>query len=237
MTDVIATLLLDLLFPRTCPLCGGTRPPLCPPQETVCSRCRGSLRYIDGESCRSCGAPLISEIGLCLQCREEDRVPIDKGFQRAYSLYPYRDLHRELIQQYKFKGKRYLSRFFAAEMIRRFGAGLFQGAIVPVPSEPGNRKARGWDPVLLLARDIARRSGGRVHRCLHRKPSRSQKGLDREERLKNLTDKISVVGPIPEGDVTLIDDVWTTGATVEACSRSLLQEGCSSVVAITLVRG
>ena len=226
--------LLDILYPRSCPLCGKTLPPGNILTEALCPDCQKNLIPLEDPLCLRCGAPLISENRLCLNCREEDESK--RGWKRALSLYPYRDAPRELIYQYKFRGKRYLAPFLANRLIDRWGRRFFKKPLVPVPSEPRNRKRRGWDPVLHLTRELARQSGGTVHSVLCRKRSLSQKGLDREGRKENLLGKIVLKRRPPEGEVLLIDDIWTTGATAEVSSQNLSGGGRTVVFVVTLAR-
>jgi predicted amidophosphoribosyltransferase len=103
-------------------------------------------------------------------------------------------------------------------------------AIVPVPPRPGKIKRKGWDQIELLARRMER-SGVSVSRCLRRLPSRSQKELDRHGRAINLVGKMICIEPPPKTAI-LIDDVITTGSTMDACARALKEAGCAHVYAL-----
>jgi predicted amidophosphoribosyltransferase len=99
-----------------------------------------------------------------------------------------------------------------------------------VPPRPGKIKKKGWDQVELLSRRLER-SGISVSRCLRRLPSRSQKELDRAGRATNLVGKMVCFASPPETAI-LIDDVITTGATLDACARSLKDAGSERVYAL-----
>ena len=132
-----------------------------------------------------------------------------------------------------------------------------KAAWVPVPPKPGKIRHQGWDQVEFLAKQLGKTIGfthgktagftrGKVggltgskngclpvKRCLKRLPSRSQKLLNREERLANLKGRIRCVKRPPETAV-LFDDVITTGATIDACAAALLEAGAKQVYAVCL---
>lgn len=111
--------------------------------------------------------------------------------------------------------------------------------VVPVPSRPSTVRRRGIDVTHRLARAVARRVDGRAERVLrHSRPVRDQVGLSSLDRAINLRDAISVRGPLPRGtSVILVDDVLTTGATLQACAQALHRAGArlhgAVVVAVT----
>jgi predicted amidophosphoribosyltransferase len=109
-------------------------------------------------------------------------------------------------------------------------------AIVPVPPRPGKFKKAGWDQVEYLARLLERGRGIAqvpVLRCLKRLPSKIQKELNREERMRNLRDRI-VVTKKPPAAAVIIDDVMTTGSTLEVCATALKSGGAEKVYGICL---
>ena len=142
---------------------------------------------------------------------------------------------RKLITVYKFGGRVRLARCFAtflAETIERSFPGV---AVVPVPPRP---RRQGPDAVERIARLLERQWGFPVHRCLSRTGGVQQKSLDFASRAENLRGRISVRSapgshPVPSRAV-LLDDVFTTGATADACARALAAAGCEPVWSVTL---
>jgi ComF family protein len=105
--------------------------------------------------------------------------------------------------------------------------------LVPVPPRPGKIKRTGFDQIECLVRKLERKKNIHIERCLERLPSKSQKELDGKERLNNLVNRIKCRRRPPE-EIILIDDVITTGATMDACAVALKDAGATRVSGICL---
>jgi len=223
----IAACLLDIALPRACVLCGAPiEPGSCIPWP-LCARCSSGLRPLGGERCERCGLPLISEERLCMRCRDTRWA-----FDSIHPLFSYAGPAKDLMAAYKTKRRRSLAPFFAvlfAEALEREWPGR---TVVPVPPRPGKTRSRGWDQVEEIARLLERR-GCAVARPLDRRPSDEQKRLGRGERGANAGRAYFLrPGASSPRLVLLIDDVVTTGATLDACARALKEGGASSVDAL-----
>jgi ComF family protein len=158
------------------------------------------------------------------------------SFPGVDGLFAYNDPAGELLRSYKFGGQKALADLWA----RRFGLQLFRpGPLVPVPSLRRRAWQRGWDPVLHLVRALGRETGLPVWRVLVRRPSQVQKTLGRAARRTNAqeayavsTSKSKLLAGLPL--VWLVDDVVTTGATVEACADALARAGVQEVRVLCL---
>jgi predicted amidophosphoribosyltransferase len=137
----------------------------------------------------------------------------------------------------KFRRGRPLADVMAAHLAVGVPGSLLAGAtIVPVPAHPAHVRARGYDQARLLAAALARRTGATPARALRRRgPALSQLGASRSERLERGRIDVSVRGAVPSR-VVLVDDVHTTGATLDACARALRRAGAAEVVALTWAR-
>jgi competence protein ComFC len=224
----VASGILEILMPRSCALCGAS------PLESrdpgpLCGRCSESLVPWRGERCRACGLPLISEEGLCMRCRD-----VEWSFDYAYPLFSYEGKIRDLISAYKKRCRRSLagpiSRILEAEISR-----LWPGrTIVPVPPRPGKIRSKGWDQVEEIARRLESR-GLIVARPLRRTACSEQKRLGRKGRAANALTAYSLLpGRASPDEPLLLDDVITTGATVDACARALKSGGARSVAVLAL---
>jgi ComF family protein len=227
------SLVRELFFPSACPVCGK---PLVTGREArlgICADCEGLYALEGGDRCQVCGRPLISEIAVCTDCRAAEHV-----FDKAAALYPYTRQCVKLLHAYKFRGHRALAPFFADKMLEArdlfFDRALFDELVmVPVPPRDGKMKKAGWDQVEIIARILERRT--RLRRCLKRLPSASQKKLSAEDRAKNLKGRI-ICTKSPPQRVLLIDDVYTTGATLDVCASALKESGAEMVYGLCLFR-
>jgi len=226
----------NYLFPETCALCESA---LIDSDEVLvglCKDCHASINPVLSETqCKICGKPLISEQETCLSCRNTQH-----SFDRLWSLFPYTGKYRKLLTAYKFGKKLPLADFFAqriAEVVKN--EPLLQNAvIVPVPPRPGKIKETGWDQVDYLVKRIKKYLPDvSVNKLLKRGKSKVQKQLNRADRLDNLKGRITINSRVSNNasdNVLLIDDVITTGATLEVCSAVLKEKGAKKVYGICL---
>ena len=149
----------------------------------------------------------------------------------------YAGVARDLVAALKFRHARPVADVMAAHIVAGAPPSMLAGAtIVAVPAHPAHARTRGYDQARLLAQALARRTGAPVARpLLRRGPERAQLGASRSERLER--GRIDVVARrgAPER-VLLVDDVHTTGATLDACARALLAAGAADVAAVTWAR-
>jgi predicted amidophosphoribosyltransferase len=162
----------------------------------------------------------------------------DAAFERAWAPLAHDGPARALVAALKFHGALPVAQLMAAQIGASAPQELLAGAVlVPVPLHPARRRARGFDQAALIATALARRSGRPVAMCLRRsgKPTR-QVGADRAtRRVAAERQLLRTRGPVPE-HVLLVDDVHTTGATLDACARVLHAAGARRVAAVTYAR-
>ena len=187
------------------------------------------LELLEGSLCRVCGLPLISEQGMCTRCRDRNYL-----FESHSSLYAYRGAARELLYQYKFAGQRRLARYFAGFLAQRIREIAPCACVVPVPPRPGFRRRQGWEHVEEIARVLELREGLTVCRCLRRGGGAQQKELDFASRLENLSGSISSDGAPLTATAVVVDDVFTTGATLHECARVLREAGARCVHGVSI---
>ncbi|AEF85589.1 conserved hypothetical protein [Treponema primitia ZAS-2] len=234
----------EYLFPAGCPICGTE---LLDPKEAwygICGPCMETLVMDNGSRCSSCGRPLISEQEQCLQCREgEGGGPGSRAFDGAVSIFPYTGRYLKLLGAYKFGKNLALANFLAEkipEALARLNRNAGETVLVPVPPRPGKIRKAGWDQVAylgkILERNASKTNAYTVYPCLKRLPSKTQKKLDKADRKLNLRGKILCTRPAPR-EAVLFDDVFTTGATLEACASALKEAGTEKVWAISLFYG
>jgi ComF family protein len=221
--DLRGLRLLDLVLPRRCLACGSG-------EELVCRDCREALRRLDGTLCARCGAPTVWPVARCREC-----VGRRLSFASARAAVAYEGPARPLVAGWKERGLRPLAREFAslvAEVVSRPPV----EALAFVPGDPDRSLKRGQNAAAALARELAVRWELPVERLLRRRdPARPQRGLSREERRRNVRGSFAVAAP-PPGHVGLVDDVYTTGATVGAAATELRRAGARSVHVVTFAR-
>jgi ComF family protein len=225
----------NLLFPSWCALCESALLDAAEIKEGLCEKCRNQAAVEQGLKCDLCGKPLISERGVCLSCRNQGV----KTYDRLFVIFPYTGIYRKLLHAYKFGKNLALALFFAKRVLEVISANpvLQDAVIVPVPPRPGKIKETGWDQVDYLVKQIIKQSFGRVVcRCLKRRKSKVQKRLDRKERLENMKGRI-YLSKEPPKTALIIDDVITTGTTLDVCSEVLKEGGAEKVYGLCLFYG
>jgi ComF family protein len=204
-------------------------------------------------ACASCAAPTRSGSPLCAPCRAEltwlhDPCPrcalprpcgppcpaANAAFDRAFSPLVYEGTARSLVASLKFKGRLAVADLMAAQIVANAPAGLLAGTLVAVPTAPRRRRARGFDQGELIARALGRRARLPVGRLLRRRDGTRQAGAGRATRLAGRID-VTVRGSAPSL-VTLVDDVHTTGATLDRCAEALQTCGSLHIHAVTYAR-
>ncbi len=221
------------------PACAACDEPLeHPTRGAVCDRCWSSILPITPPLCDRCGDPLASwrewsvDRGVCPRCRRVSR-PLD----RARAIGAYDGALRAIVHALKYDGRRSLARPLGALMQVR-GDDVLAGAAcaIPVPLHPSRRRSRGFNQ----AADLAAHVGLPVVHALKRaRRTKIQADLPAAQRHRNVRDAFALTRAADRlvgAAVVLIDDVSTTGATLDACARVLKESGVREVRALTAAR-
>lgn len=225
--------LLAILAPPLCAVCRAGLPAGGPP---VCSSCARALPWLPEQRCPRCSLP---EHGVhpCPAARA--------AFAAAWAPVAYEGVARGLVHALKFEAALPVAGLMAAQMATNapgwlLGADLADGTqavLVPVPTARSRTRRRGFDPAAALASALGARTGAEVSACLRRRGnSQRQVGASRRERRAGGRLRVEAHRPPPPGLAVLVDDVHTTGATLEACARALRQAGTARVHALTYAR-
>jgi competence protein ComFC len=229
---------LNALYPPHCAKCLADTEP----SVHLCATCAGQARRIEAPFCRQCSQPFEGAIEgefVCAQCRDRHL-----SFDCAVACYQSRDVVREFIHRFKYDRHFYLRRPLAdwlAETLEepRITAQPYD-AFVPVPLHRARYRERDFNQAEELARLVAKRAGKPVLQALQRiRYTTTQTRLSREERMENLRNAFRVrhASLVQSRHLILVDDVFTTGSTVEECARVLRQAGAASVRVVTVARG
>ncbi len=217
--------------PRYCIVCGEFIADSVPDSIPVCHRCRRALRPFPGQTCPICGLPADLSGEICESCAERTS-PIEK----IRTAYLYRAGAARIVKAYKSYGHRHFSALFREELTRIYRQEYHGLPLVPVPASRHGRRKRGFDQSLELAQMISSATGEAVWDGLSRRSGDEQKTLSRSERLQNLSDAFFLRRANPPEEIVLVDDVITTGATVEQCARLLRQHGTKRCFVLALAR-
>ncbi len=218
--------LLDLFFPPRCPGCGHVG-------DLFCRACRAEVEPIVQLVCQRCGRPTIQD-ALCSDCR-----PYDSKLDGIVAAVVFAGPVREAIHSLKYANGRALAVPLAGYMVEAWRrADLPADCIVPVPLHASRRAERGYNQSALLARVLGPAVGVPVDEKLvtRRKATRQQALLNAAERRENVRDAFICRGGVVGKQIVLVDDVCTTGSTLEACGAALRAAGATSVWALTLAR-
>lgn len=219
----------ELLAALAPPACLACRAPLRDAAAELCRDCRRALPWLPEPRCRRCGLP--APCGAVCPAREA-------AFDCAWAPLAHAGPARRLVAALKFGGALPVARLMAAQIAAAAPAELLAGAaLVPVPLHPARRRARGFDQAALIAAALGARSGRPVVPCLRRRgASTRQLGAGRAARRAAAGAlALAARGPVPERAL-LVDDVHTTGATLDACARALRAAGAADVAAVSYVR-
>ncbi len=237
----VARSVLDLLLPRQCEACGG------PVEEDsawewLCVACSRGVVTVHPPCCRTCGYPYAGMLGAersCPHCQE--LTPL---FEEGRTLLLHRDAGASLVRTFKYhQGLHLLSDF---QRLARDATGLaayLQNAVlVPVPLHPTKLRERGYNQSQLLAECFVQATGAGTVKALLRRTryTASQTRLARTERISNMKNAFALRdGTVLDAATTyiMVDDVFTTGATLNSCASALLEGGARKLKVLTLAHG
>jgi ComF family protein len=235
--------LTSILFPAPCGLCGQIQADA--GRIPICQSCLAKLIPWNAPVCPRCGRPYVSaaavaaiEHPLCHGCR---RGVYDFDFARSYGAYS-SPMARAVVML-KYQRVTPLASWFAdrlVSVVRQNAAEYAADVIVPVPLHPARQRERGYNQAELIARALARRLGlpCRSHLLVRTRPRPEKRRLTVRERWQSVRNAFDMRqgAQVDKRRVLLLDDVLTTGATLDACSRALREAGAAYVAAITVAR-
>jgi ComF family protein len=195
--------------------------------------------------CVACREPELGGTALCGDCARA-LIALAPGqaahrsavLAQAWAPFSYEGVARRVVMGLKARSATQAARFMAAAMAARAPGGLLDsGVLVPVPGQPAGNRRRGFDHAHEIATALSRLTGLEVAGALRRAPVRAQVGLARAERQANARGSVRVGPGVPPGArAILVDDVYTTGATLDACALALRGAGAGEAVAVCFAR-
>ena len=230
----------DLLYPPACVVCNS---PLGHGQY-LCGSCSETTPRIEPPRCDICSRHFDGEIPAGIPFACSDCLAHEFAFQCAVSARRHAGVARDLVVRFKYERQYYLRRPLSDWLAEAFhGDSRLHGqpidALVPVPLHSRRARERTFNQAAVLARLLARGVGLPVWPALRRvRFTDTQTALTRAERLLNLHGAFAPARrwPVTGAHLLLLDDVFTTGATVDECARVLLRAGAASVRVLTVTR-
>ncbi|MEG1848152.1 MAG: ComF family protein [Lachnospiraceae bacterium] len=226
---------LDWVFPRRCPVCNRIVKPL---GEKICAECKGQLDYVFEPKCKRCGKRLQhTEQEYCYDC-----VTKKHDYIQGAALYEYASV-RQAIYRFKYAGQCEYADFFGEEIALFLGDQIRQWqveALIPVPLHKSRQRLRGYNQAQLLAQVIGDRLQIPVQNDLVKRDKKTtpQKDLDETERHKNVKKAFKICrNDVKLKSVVVIDDIYTTGSTIDAMTHVLNEAGVDKVYFIALAIG
>lgn len=227
--------ILDLVFPRRCPVCDkiiGINGAL------VCPSCREKLQMTREPLCRKCGKELMDEAEeYCLDCRKRTHY-----FDEGAALYEYFSV-RDSIYRFKYMGRQEYKDFYGEEMARHLGHKMREwkaDALVPIPIHPARRQKRGYNQAELLAEEIGKRIGIPVlsDYIVRIKKTAPQKELNAGDRQNNLKKAFKIGrNDVKLDTIIIVDDIYTTGSTIDEAAKLCRRMGVEKVYFVVLAMG
>lgn len=232
MKNNITGLFAELFYPSRCMVCQGVLSPR-EKKYGLCSQCKKKVSVIKEPFCLKCGKKLFDDtLEYCEDC-EESRF--GRFFSEGRGVYLYDGVMREVMYRFKYKNRRYYAAYFARQASRlyhRWISDIRPDLILPVPMYRGKMKKRGYDQAECFAKALSRvfdipNGGGILSRTRSTLP---QKGLSGAARRLNLKNAFHIRGNLVQSkSILLVDDIYTTGATVDAAAEALRDAGAAEV--------
>ena len=227
--------LLNLFFPRRCPVCDDIVPLA---EGLICQGCRAKPQYIREPRCKRCGKQLSDDAKVfCNDCMHRKHV-----FDYGYALYDYQSM-RKSIYRFKYHGRCEYARFYAEDIFEKLNEEIRlmdADSIVPVPIHASRKKNRGYNQAELIATELSRLTGIPNYPNLVKRVKKTvpQKELDIQERQNNLKKAFNISADVVKLNKTiLVDDIYTTGSTLDAVALELKRHGVQAVYFIALCIG
>lgn len=227
-------MLLEALYPPRCPVCNKILPDR---KFRICPVCSGSFHLIEEHYCLKCGKPVPETEEYCVDCKDRKRE-----FCQGRGAFLYNMKMKNSLLRYKYYGSREYGLYYAEEICRHIGIQIKRwnpDILVPVPMTHRKKRIRGFNQ----AEDLAEKIGELLQipvttgLAVKKKETKSQKKLNAAERMGNLKDAFGITESVRGLKILIVDDVYTTGSTIETLAGCLKKNGAVEVYFVTLCIG
>ena len=229
-----ADTILDIIFPRRCAVCDTI---LSWGEGEICKECKCNIEYSFGPTCFKCGKPVREEEEYCFDCKEKEHF-----YRQGAALFSYEYIRLSLYR-FKYAGRKEYAKFYGKQMaiFLEKKRTIWQAqALVPVPLHRKRQKKRGYNQAELIARELSAYWGipvitDLVIRCKNTRPMKQIVGTDRQNNLKKAF-KLGA-NDVKLNTIIIIDDIYTTGSTIDAVSKVCMDAGIKNVYFMTVSIG
>ena len=223
----------DFISPPVCPVC---KERLFDSRWEICDDCRKQFPLLPEKRCPACGGPNDSIFAQCRHCLQQEERP----WVVAVSAFPFEGLARNAVHRLKFRKQVILASFLShclADAWLKYSDGFRPDVIMPIPLHWWRRIRRGYNQAGLIAENLGKRLQIPCAQFLVRtRKTEQQSTLDARHRLQNLKGAFAAVPEAKGHSILLVDDVFTTGATLTAAAQALLKAKAHAVAVITIAR-
>ena len=225
--------LIDMIYPRRCPVCDDavTRPGL-----YICEECADDFTPVADPYCMKCGSLLDDEtVTICEDCMKRPHE-----FMSGRAAFVYDDILKESLYRYKYGGRAEYADYYAGEMAKRLGSYIRSckaDAIIPIPLHKSRLRKRGYNQAELLAERISACLDIPVRTDILKRTAKTtvQKSLGARQRQNNLKKAFKIESDVVKlKNILLVDDIYTTGSTIDAAAGCLKDAGALNVNYVVL---
>ena len=225
--------ILDMIYPPICPICNRIAP-----RSGICLQCESKVSLIKGPVCAKCGKSVDEGDKLCRDCKKGKHL-----YDEGCAAFEYDEYMSASIYRFKYNGKREFAAWYGRAMAKNLGPKIRSYApkvIIPVPIHKSRLKKRGYNQAALIAKELSKHVGIPVREDLSKRTvaTKVQKDLGAASRQNNLK-KAFIVTPnvVKYETVLIVDDIYTTGSTIDALAGALKAAGVKKVYFATLCIG
>ena len=226
--------LIDLIYPPRCPICGEPAPF----GLEICPECRLRLPVIEAKRCRKCGKPIEDFDELCPDCEKEKHL-----YNCGLGIYIYDGTMRRAISELKYKGRREYGEVFGHLIFENARSELMYwnpDCLIPIPLHPQRARERGYNQAGIISEAVSEKSGipTRTDILFRTMETGRMKELSAKDRTQNMIRAFAADGDCRGVKrVVLIDDIYTTGATIDAASAVLRKAGIDEIYFLAVCIG
>ena len=219
------------MYPQKCPFCGKIE------KQRICKECRKKILPVEEPRCKKCGKPIReAEKEYCYDC-----TMIRHVFEEGRSIWIHKEPVSRAVYALKYQNRRIYAKAFGEEMADQYGYYLREKKelIVPVPLHRKKMRIRGYNQAALVAEVLGEITGISVDEdiLVRVKNTKPLKQLNDKERRRSIRGAFSVRKSVWAKTIVLIDDIYTTGSTLDEAARVLLKAGAEKVYFLTISIG